>query len=400
MRRIGRCGWAVAMTAIVLLGGGRSAVACTGDCSGDGEVTVNEIIAGVNIALGTASVDGCGAMDANRDGEVSIDEIISAINGALDGCAVVTPQEATPTPTATQVAATATPCAASDGSASLVATSASPAGGQGPLQASCVTVENAGGERTDLTRVTVHGTVGGVEFEVQVYVITATGAVDNVSYGWSPYPGIPDFYENLAFCSGPDCAGASFDLASRTITLNGTALSGETASAVLDGTIVLDRIPDPEPTPTPLGCPGGRADLTFSNVQGAAVPATLALGAAQNFSRSADPPTYAYLSAEYDGCPMPFPRLTLGFQFSGQPLAAGTTYQVGSIDGNLNQIEYREQGFSSAKSWEAKSGSLVVDAVDGGRITYRIVDAQMRPKDLGTSGTFTLNAGGVLEPAR
>lgn len=399
MRRIGNRWWAVALAAGVLLGGVERSVACTGDCSGDGEVTVNEIITGVNIALGSASVDGCAAMDANGDGEVSIDEIISAINGALEGCPAVTPQESTPTPTATAIPATATPCGSSDGSASLVATSASPASGQGPLQVSCVTVENAGGERTDLTRVSGRGTVGGVEMLVQVYFVTATGAVENVSYGWSPYPGIPDFYENLPFCSAPDCNGASMDLASRTITLNGTSLAGEGVSAVLNGTITLDRIPDAEPTPTPLGCPGGRADLTFSAVQGAAVPATLALGAAQNFSRPADPPTYAYLSAEYDGCPMPFPRLTLGFQFSGKPIEAGTTYQVGSIDGNLNQIEYREQGFSSSKSWEAKSGSLVVDAVDGGRVTYRIVGAEMRPKDLGTTGTFTLNVAGVLEPA-
>ncbi|MFN8559862.1 MAG: hypothetical protein U0531_21760 [Dehalococcoidia bacterium] len=393
--------WLAGIAAAVLaLGAAGTAVACTGDCSGDGEVTVNEVILGVNIALGSASVGGCGAMDANGDGQVSIDEIISAINGALGGCAAVTPEESTPTPTATAIPATPTPCGAADGTADLTATSASPTSGQGRLRASCVTVENAGGTRTELTRVTARGTVNGVDFELLVYFVTATGAIDTVTYGWSPSPEFPDFYTNLAFCNGPGCSGASMDLASKTITLNGTALSGDGASATLDGTITLERIPDPEPTPTPQGCPGGRADLTFSDVQGAAVPATLALGAAQNFSRPADPPTFAYLSAQYDGCPMPFPSQSLSFQFSGKPIAAGTTYQVGSIDGNLNQIEYREQGFNSAKVWEARNGSLVVDAVDNGRVTYRIVAAQMRPKDLGTTGTFTLNVGGVLEPAR
>lgn len=396
---MGRLVAVVAVAAVVLASGRQAAAACAGDCGGDGEVTVNEVITGVTIALGNATVGSCAAMDANGDGRVTIDELIGAINGALGGCAATTPDVSTPTPTATAIAETPTPCGAADGTADVTATSASPASGQGPLQSSCVTVENAGGTRTELTRVSARGTVNGVAFLLQVYFVTATGAVDTVSYGWDPDPVLPDFFVSLAFCNAPGCSGASVDLGSRTITLNGTALAGDGASAVLNGTITLDRIPDPEPTPTPPGCPGGSADLTFSAVQGAAVPATLALGAAQNFSRPADPPTFAYLSAQYDGCPMPFPSLSLSFQFSGKPIEAGTTFEVGSVDGNLNQIEFREQGFSSAKVWEARNGSLVVDTVDGGRVAYRIVGAEMRPKDIGTAGTFTLDVSGVLEPA-
>lgn len=402
MSRIGNLWWVGAVAVGVLLGGSGMSAACTGDCSGDGEVTVNEVIIGVNIALGSAGVGGCGAMDANGDGQVSIDEIITAINGALGGCAAVTPEAATPTPTATRVPATPTPCGSADGTAAITATSASPASGQGPLQASCVTAENAGGTRVELTRVSARGTVNGIAFLLQVYFVTETGAIDTVSYGWNPHPEIPDFFESLAFCNTPGCAGATVDLGSKTITLDGTALANDGTSAVLNGTIVLERIPDPVATPTPQGCPGGSADLAFSNVQGTNItlPATMVLGAAMNFSRPADPPVFAYLSALYDGCPMPFPRLTLGFQFSGAPIAAGTTYQVGSSDGNLNQIEFREEGFSGFKSWEAQSGSLVVDAVDDGVVTYRIVDARMRPRFLETSGTFTLNVAGVLSPAQ
>jgi hypothetical protein len=61
--------------------------ACTGDCNGDGEVTVNELITMVNIALGTANVSTCGAGDANGDGEITINEIIIGVNNALNGCA-------------------------------------------------------------------------------------------------------------------------------------------------------------------------------------------------------------------------------------------------------------------------------------------------------------------------
>lgn len=60
--------------------------ACPGDCSGDGTVTVDEIITGVNIALGSLPVANCLAMDTNGDGEVTVDEILQAINAALNGC--------------------------------------------------------------------------------------------------------------------------------------------------------------------------------------------------------------------------------------------------------------------------------------------------------------------------
>jgi hypothetical protein len=47
---------------------------CAGDCNGDGEVTIDEIITGVNIALGLVGLQNCAAFEANADGEVTIDE--------------------------------------------------------------------------------------------------------------------------------------------------------------------------------------------------------------------------------------------------------------------------------------------------------------------------------------
>jgi len=49
-------------------------------------VTVNELIRGVNIALGNADISTCPAFDRNGDGMVSINELIAAVNAALDGC--------------------------------------------------------------------------------------------------------------------------------------------------------------------------------------------------------------------------------------------------------------------------------------------------------------------------
>ncbi len=60
---------------------------CTGDCNDDNQVTVDEIVTMVNLALngGTA---GCAAGDANRDGQITVDEIVTAVNYALNGCPV------------------------------------------------------------------------------------------------------------------------------------------------------------------------------------------------------------------------------------------------------------------------------------------------------------------------
>ena len=60
----------------------RAAAQCPGDCNGDSEVTVDELVVGVNIALGEASVDDCHGADRNGDGGVTVDEIVAATDGA------------------------------------------------------------------------------------------------------------------------------------------------------------------------------------------------------------------------------------------------------------------------------------------------------------------------------
>jgi len=59
---------------------------CPGDCNGNGVVAVNELVIGVNIALGNAQVSVCPAFDRNGDQMVTISELVSAVNAALDGC--------------------------------------------------------------------------------------------------------------------------------------------------------------------------------------------------------------------------------------------------------------------------------------------------------------------------
>ena len=65
------------------VGGG---VGCVGDCNGDGEVTIDELLKLVNIALGNSALADCPAGDADGSGDITINEIIAAVNNALNGC--------------------------------------------------------------------------------------------------------------------------------------------------------------------------------------------------------------------------------------------------------------------------------------------------------------------------
>lgn len=60
---------------------------CVGDCNADLRVTVDELVTGVNMNLGDATVDACPAMLC-RDGlELPpIDCAITAVGNALSGC--------------------------------------------------------------------------------------------------------------------------------------------------------------------------------------------------------------------------------------------------------------------------------------------------------------------------
>jgi hypothetical protein len=60
--------------------------ACPGDCSGDGAVTVSELVRGVNIALGNQPLDSCPAFNRNGNATVEINELIAAVSALLLGC--------------------------------------------------------------------------------------------------------------------------------------------------------------------------------------------------------------------------------------------------------------------------------------------------------------------------
>ncbi len=89
--------------ALLWTSGASAQVPCLGDCDGDGRVTINELILGVNIALNASPASVCPPFDPDGNGMVVISDLIAAVNNALNGC------PGTPTPTRTVGSPTITP---------------------------------------------------------------------------------------------------------------------------------------------------------------------------------------------------------------------------------------------------------------------------------------------------
>lgn len=59
---------------------------CPGECDGSGTVTVDELVLGVGIALGTSPLSSCATFDLDGNGVVTVDELVGAVRNATDGC--------------------------------------------------------------------------------------------------------------------------------------------------------------------------------------------------------------------------------------------------------------------------------------------------------------------------
>jgi hypothetical protein len=54
-----------------------------GDCNRNGRVSIDELVRGVNIALGNAPVNECAPFDRVADGRVTVDELVRGVRNAL-----------------------------------------------------------------------------------------------------------------------------------------------------------------------------------------------------------------------------------------------------------------------------------------------------------------------------
>ena len=86
MRLTVRRRMSVLIVAGVVCAAPRLTLACVGDCNRNASVTIDELVRGVGIVLGSATVDSCEAIDNNRDGAVAVNELVRGVGRALNGC--------------------------------------------------------------------------------------------------------------------------------------------------------------------------------------------------------------------------------------------------------------------------------------------------------------------------
>lgn len=75
------------LPALFDLGWADQPLACQADCDGNAQVTIDELIVAVRIALGDAALASCGVADANDSGAIEVNELVGAVARALGGCA-------------------------------------------------------------------------------------------------------------------------------------------------------------------------------------------------------------------------------------------------------------------------------------------------------------------------
>jgi hypothetical protein len=61
---------------------------CAGDCNGSGMVTIDELMRGVNMALGYEDLSACPSLNTHEDTRISISELVAAVTQSLDGCPI------------------------------------------------------------------------------------------------------------------------------------------------------------------------------------------------------------------------------------------------------------------------------------------------------------------------
>lgn len=107
--------WQAPIGVLALLCGALLAVAstagaqCVGDCDESCDVSINELIRGVGISLGSQAVEACASFDADADGQVAINELIRAVSNALGGCGEDCVGSGSPSPTPTVTPGAETP---------------------------------------------------------------------------------------------------------------------------------------------------------------------------------------------------------------------------------------------------------------------------------------------------
>jgi hypothetical protein len=363
-----------------LIGALPARAVCVGDCSADGEVTVDELISMVNIALEASPLTACAAGDADNDGAISINEIIIGVNNALTGCSA----GATPTATATPTGGTVSYVGdyhgtASDGSVAVrvhVGAGGSATGFLDFLGASALAALGGQGGGGDV-----------------VFSVSATGQA-NLTNG-----------EYLL--SGTN-AGSRFDIVGQ---LPGASAAGTFSVSIFGTTYAGALVTGPAPTPLPTSTPTpgptcGSANLQMSflnlsagfNGDSSSFAVELMSLAVEQFAPDYIAGLHETYNDTFIGTACTQARniqLSISGVLGG--LAGGQSFSlVPGPEGTQAIVYYGQEAPGGDSVWSSSAGTVYIDSVQGSVVTMRIVGAAMTETAGSAAGSFTLDVTGQV----
>jgi hypothetical protein len=359
----------------------RAGAVCAGDCGGDGVVTINELISGVNIALG--AVGQCASFDTNSDGTVAINELVAAVANALNGC-----------PFTGRYAARVD---VGDGETGLIRLQVAP-----------------DGTATGTLEVGPTGSTSGAALHLEIPLLNLTGTVDLDT-------GAYHLTGTVAGNEGDVPVDVSGTLPDRT-GLSGT-LDLEIGDESFGGPIVAGNgNPTPTPTntrpattptptftaipasfPTPPGntCLNGSFSLVFRDVNGANSYADLGHGLAIQKGTFNNLPGIVFGGGAVPCTLMASDILRrVQLTYIGAGAVEGGTVPLGRGGGKAT-FDYLEAPATNplgTRGWRSDSGSLVIDHLDATSVRFHIIGAVMSPEpsfsgQTPATGTITIDAG-------
>ena len=379
----GRIAGAVLFCAVVLFHQSVGAT-CLGDCRGDGSVTVDELLAGVNIALGNTSVSQCPPFDDNQDQQVTIDEILAAVQNALSGCP------------SGDLAGDYSGVVSLDGAHSGTISLSADADGQ--VSGTLLVVS--------ASRFRLHPDLS-FTFPVGGFSVTLSGTYDAATGGFEVDG---SFVDGDGQTTSAKIKG-SLPGAMGTVPIN-VYVGNDMFSSTLSASMVA-----PTPTPTPSisnptpptgGCADGIFVTTFSNASSDtnADTSALTLGKATAFDQPDGTGNFIWVISG-SPCTGVFGQPARGVVFQGILMASRIqpgTYPIASSSPPFLGVTYAEtkitldptQNF--VHNWSSTGGTLVITDIGNGTLQLHATGVTMT-KGLvfqGATGTFTLDINGTI----
>lgn len=372
----------------------RAHAECAGDCGGDGSVTVNELITGVNIALGAVPASQCVSFDGNGDGQVVVNELVSAVANALNGC-----------PFTGQYTARID---VGDGETALIRLQVSLDGAAtGTLSVAPAAALGRPALRLDIPLLNLVGTV---DLDSGAFHLTGTvaGPDGDVPVDVSgTLPERPGLDGTLALqigaesFSGPIAAGSGNPTPTATVT-RPPVTPTPTPTSIPNNNL---------PTPPGSTCLRGSISVDFSNLSGtnSYVDLNQDLGLEKGSLVYVAQPGFSSFGGEFVPCSLNLGDIVrrvqlvvLNAQF-GVPMPLGLGLGAPAFD----YLETPSSNPLGTRGWSANGGSVIVDAIEGNVARFRIVDAVMVPEpsfsfQTPATGTFIINAsarGELVPPA-